>query len=357
MPSDDAASVCLTLRVDPPATPTPDSIMAIGMGFFASKTLLSAVELDLFTMLAAAPVDADQIGDRLGLHPRARRDFLDALVALRLLDRVGDGPAATYCNAPDAAAFLDRNAPMYLGGILEMANERLYGFWGDLTAALRTGEPQNEIKQTGRLLWDVLRDDPDRLETFVHGMSGIQAGNFHAFAECFDFAGCTTVVDVGGAAGDLSIILASRHPHLRCTSLDLPAVAPIATAAVHAAGLDERVTIVAADAFTDGVPPADVVTMCNVLHDWDLERKQQLIAAAYGALPAGGSFVVIENIIDDARREHAFGLLMSLNMLIETEGGFDYTSADLAAWTAAAGFGTFHTVPLAGPASAGIATK
>ena len=165
------------------------------------------------------------------------------------------------------------------------------------------------------------------------------------------------MVDVGGAAGDLSIILATRHPHLRCTSLDLPAVAPIATAAVHAAGLDERVTIVAADAFTDGVPPADVVTMCNVLHDWDLERKQQLIAAAYDALPAGGSFVVIENIIDDARREHAFGLLMSLNMLIETEGGFDYTSADLAAWTAAAGFGSFRTVPLAGPASAGIATK
>ena len=188
-------------------------------------------------------------------------------------------------------------------------------------------------------------------------MSGIQAGNFHAFAECSDFTGCTTVVDVGGAAGDLSIILATRHPHLRCTSLDLPAVAPIATAAVHAAGLDERVTIVAADAFTDGVRCAEVVTMCNVLHDRDLERKPQLIAAAYDALPAGGSFVVIENSIDDARREHAFGLLMSLNKHIETEGGFDYTSADLAGWTAAAGFGSFRTVPLAGPASAGIATK
>ena len=144
---------------------------------------------------ATAPLAADQIGDRLGLAPARRRDFLDALVALGCSTASAMARRRRTATLPDAAAFLDRNAPMYLGGILEMAYERLYGFWGQLTEALRTGEPQNEIKQTADTRCGTSsRDDPDRLETFVHGMSGIQAGNFHAFAECFDFAGCTSVV-------------------------------------------------------------------------------------------------------------------------------------------------------------------
>jgi hypothetical protein len=94
-----------------------------------------------------------------------------------------------------------------------------------------------------------------------------------------------------------------------------------------------------------------------ILHDWNLDRKMHLIRSAYEALPEGGAFIVIENLIDDARRENAFGLMMSLNMLIELGDAFDYTGADFAGWCREVGFQEVEILPLAGPASAGVAYK
>jgi predicted O-methyltransferase YrrM len=335
----------------------PSHILQVGMGFWPSKTVLSAVELELFTQLGAEAMTGAEIGERLGLHPRAVYDFLDTLVALRFLERDGDGTDGRYRNTAEAAAFLDKRSPTYVGGILEMSNARLYRFWGDLTEALRTGRPQNEIKQTGRPMFDELYSDPARLEQFMKAMQGISLGNFQVLAQKFDFAKYETVCDVGGATGQLCTILAQRHPHLRCTSYDLPVVAPIAEKAVAAAGLSDRVAVASGDFFADPLPRADVITMGLILHDWNLERKMQLITSAYEALPEGGAFIVIENIIDDARRENAFGLMMSLNMLIEFGDAFDFTGSDFAGWCREAGFRKVEIVPLTGPASAGIAYK
>lgn len=191
----------------------PSEIMQVGMGFWASKTLLSAVELELFTKLGGDAMTAAEIAEALGLHARAVPDFPDALVALALLDREGDGSAAVYRNTDAGAAFLDQASPAYIGGILEMSNARLYRFWGDLTVALRTGEPQNEIKHTGKAMFEELYRDEGRLEQFMNAMAGISAGAFHALAEKFDFSKYETLCDVGGATGQLSIILANRHPH------------------------------------------------------------------------------------------------------------------------------------------------
>lgn len=335
----------------------PTHIMQVGMGFWASKTVLSAVELELFTALGEGSMTGAQIGDRLGLHPRGIDDFLDTLVALAFLERDGDGSGGRYRNTPETAAFLDKRSPAYVGGILEMCNARLYGFWGDLTEALKTGKPQNEIKHTGRPMFEELYSDPARLEQFMRAMQGISAGNFHALAETVDFSRYETVCDVGGATGQLCTILAARHPHLRCTSYDLPPVAPIAEKAIAAAGLSDRVSVASGDFFAEPLPRADVITMGLILHDWNLDRKLHLIRSAYDALPEGGAFVVIENLIDDARRENAFGLMMSLNMLIEFGDAFDYSGADFAGWCKDIGFREVEVVPLTGPASAGIAFK
>jgi len=335
----------------------PSHIMQVGMGFWASKTVLSAVELELFTELGGEAMTGAEMGERLGLHERAIYDFLDTLVALRFLERDGDGPDGRYRNTDDTAAFLDKRSPSYIGGILEMCNARLYGFWGDLTEALRTGQPQNEIKRSGKPMFEELYSDPARLEQFMGAMKGVSLGNFHALAEKFDFSRYETVCDVGGATGQLCTILAARHPHLRCISYDLPPVAPIAEKTIAAAGLADRVTTASGDFFADPIPPADVITMGLILHDWNLDRKMQLIRSAYEALPEGGAFVVIENLIDDARRENAFGLMMSLNMLIEFGDAFDFTGSDFAGWCREAGFRDVEIVPLTGPSSAGIAYK
>jgi predicted O-methyltransferase YrrM len=334
----------------------PSKIMQIGSGFFATKTLLSAVELGLFTTLAREGKTGQALQAELGLHPRATADFLDALVALGFLERDGKSLSGVYKNAPETDLFLDRNKPQYIGGILEMMNHRLYGFWANLTEALQTGKPQNEVKNGGDMFGTLYADEA-RLEGFLRAMSGIQMGPFMALSQAFDFSKHRSVCDVGGAGGALSMVLARQHQHVALTSFDMPQVAPIAKRNVSAAGLGERITIASGDFFKDALPRADVITLGNILHDWDAEQKQQILRAAHAALPHGGVLIAIENVIDDERRKNAFGLLMSLNMLIETYGGFDYTAADFAGWAKSAGFRDTRVLPLVGPTSAVIAYK
>lgn len=336
----------------------PGHIMQVATGFWSSKVLLTAVEFDVFTVLGDGSRTADELGETLGIHPRGRYDFLDSLVALGFLERNGDGPDGRYQNTPETRAFLDKTSAQYIGGMPEMLNSRLFGFWNDLGEALRTGEPQNEVKLHGKPIFEELYADEETLGTFLGAMTGLQAGNFHALAETFDFSRYETVTDAGGALALLSRIVGARHPHLRFKTFDLPPVAPHAQKHIDAAGMSDRIEVVSGDFLVDDLPPADVVTMGNILHDWDLEKKKLLIGKAYSALPDGGAFIAIENVIDDARRQNAFGLLMSLNMLIEFgQGGFDYTGADFRQWCGEAGFTSFDLIPLAGPASAAVAYK
>jgi predicted O-methyltransferase YrrM len=331
--------------------------MQVGMGFFASRTLLSAVELNLFGTLAAGPLDLATLRDRLGLHERAAADFLDALVALGFLRRDGDGADARYANTTDTAAFLDPASPTYLGGLLIMAANRLYPFWGRLTEALRTGKQQNETRNGDPDVFATLYADPTRLEEFLSAMAGVQQGNFLALAERFDFGRFKTVCDVGGAGAALSMAIARRHPVVSCISFDLPAATEVARRNIARAGLAERVEAHAGDFLRDDLPRADLLTMGNVLHDWGKAQKQMLIGKAFAALPEGGALIAIENIIDDARRENAFGLLMSLNMLIETPDGYDYTFSQFEEWCRNAGFKRTEHFPLTGGTSAAIAWK
>jgi 2-polyprenyl-3-methyl-5-hydroxy-6-metoxy-1,4-benzoquinol methylase len=335
----------------------PGRLIEIGMGFWPAKTLLSAVELGVFTALSDKALTARQIQHELGLHPRGVADFLDTLVALDVLAREGEGEAAQYRNTEDAAHFLDRNSSAYIGGFLEMANARLYRFWGDLTEALKTGKPQNEMKHGGEGVFEELYRDPQRLEQFVNAMAGISLTNFEAFAEKFDFAPYKTICDVGGAGGQLSIAVAKRHSHMTCTTCDLPEVSSIARKTIEAHRLSERIESASLDFFRDPLPKADVVTMGMILHDWNLEKKMQLVRAAYEALPKGGAFVVIENLIDDERRSNAFGLMTSLNMLIEFGDAFDFTGRDFDGWCRQVGFRRTEVIPLRGPASAAVAYK
>ena len=339
------------------STLTPARIMETGMAFWPAKVLLTAVELGVFTQLGAGAMNGDQLQRALGLHTRANPDFFDTLVALRFLDRDGDGLGALYRNTAETAAFLDRKSPQFLGGFLEMANSRLYRFWGELGEALRTGKPQNEIKSTGTSMFAELYSKPERLEQFMDAMSGISTGNFQALADKFDFSRYRTLCDVGGATGQLSMIVSRRHPQLRCTSADLPLATAIAERRIAAAGLADRVTARPLDFFAEPLPKADVITMGLILHDWNLDRKMHLIRAAYEALPPGGAYIVVENLIDDARRDNAFGLMMSLNMLIEFGDAFDFTGADISRWCREVGFSRTEIIPLGGPASAGVAYK
>ena len=332
---------------------TPESIMQLGLAFWGSKTLLSAIELGVFTTLAKAPLSADELTAALSLHPRGARDFFDALVSLGMLQRDGD----RYSNTEVTDLFLDSNKPSYVGGLLEMANERLYAFWGSLTEGLRTGLPQNEMKTGGAGLFETLYHDPERLRQFLGAMTGLSMGASLAMAQKFPWKNYQTVVDVGGAQGGLLVQLCLAHPHLSGTNFDLAVVGPVFEEYVVAQGLSDRLRFQPGDFFNEPLPAADVITMGHILHDWNLEDKRMLVGKAFEALPEGGAFIVFEALIDDERRQNAFGLLMSLNMLIETPGGFDYTGKDCAGWMREAGFRETRVEHLAGPDSMVVGIK
>ena len=333
--------------------PTPENILKTGMAFWPAKTLLSAVELDVFTQLAQGSLSQGILAEKVGLHPRAARDFLDALVALGFLKREGD----RYGNTPETDLFLDRNKPSYIGGILEMANRRLYPIWNNLTEALQTGKPQNEIKTGETDLFEKLYADPAGLKEFLSAMTGVSRAANMTIARAFPWQGYHTFVDVGTAQGDLAVQIALANPHLHGMGYDRPEVGPIFEQYAQVAGVADRVSFVAGDFFKDDLPKTDVVLMGHILHDWDLATKKMLIAKAFDALPAGGAFVVYESIIDDDRSHNAFGLMMSLNMLIETPGGFDFTGADCMGWMKEAGFSRTRVEPLVGTDSMVVGIK
>ena len=340
--------------------PTPEMIMKIGTGFWASKILLSAVNFELFTLLAQnGKMSAPEIKSHLGLNCTDRHayDFLDALTGFGFLNREGLLERAVYSNTGDTDIFLDKKKPSYIGGILEMLNNRLYRFWGDLEAGLKTGLPQNEINDGHDHPFEELYKSPEKLKEFVNAMSGIQMGNFMTFAQKFDFSKYRTLVDIGGSGAMLSIMVTKHQPHISCTSFDLPPVEPIALANIDKFQLSGKVKTAKGNFFEGAFPNADIVVMGNILHDWDEDKKIFLMKQAYDALPAGGAFVAIEGVIDDDRRQNVFGLMMSLNMLIETGKGFDYTFADFNKWAKIAGFSKTAILPLAGPSSAAIAYK
>ena len=327
--------------------------MQLGTAFWASKTLLSAVELGVFSELAdAGALDGEALRERLGLHPRSAKDFFDALVALGMLERE-DG---RYANTAATELFLDRAKPSYVGGMLEMANARLYGFWGSLTEGLQTGVPQNEAKGGGDF-FAALYADPARLAQFARAMSGISVGSGRAIAAKFPWQDHGSVIDIGCAEGAVPVQIALAHEHIRGGGFDLPPIEPIFDAYVDRFGLGERLSFTGGDFFADPLPEADVLVMGHILHDWDLDEKRILLQKAYDALPEGGALIVYEAIIDDQRRENAFGLLMSLNMLIETPGGFDYTGADCRAWMQETGFRESYVEHLVGPDSMVVGIK
>lgn len=334
--------------------PDPSKILETGLAFWASKTLLSAVEIGLFTELAKHPEPLGAVAARLGIHPRGARDFLDALVSLGFLQR--DDTSGTYSNTADTGTFLDKNKPSYIGGMLEMANHRLYPYWAHLTEALKTGLPQNEAKHNPDFFAE-LYADPARLREFLSAMTGVSRAANLDIARLPVWQNARSFVDAGTAQGDLAVQVALAQPHLTGTGFDLPQVAPVFEDYVAGHGLADRLEFAGGSFFENPLPAADVVLMGHILHDWDLGQKKHLVKHAYEALPVGGHLVIYDQFIDDARRNNTFGLLMSLNMLVETPGGFDYTVADARTWLAEAGFRDSELHPLSTPASVLIATK
>ena len=322
--------------------PTPDRLLRLGFAFRESKALLSAIELNVFTVLSAAgPLEIDELAQRTGVHCRAARDFFDALVALDLLQRDGRG---RYSTTHETARYLDRDSDRYVGGELEFASARQFGPWGQLTEALRTGKPQSGARGTES--YRAYYADSAVLENVAKGMSSGTLLAADAMAERFPWRDYRSLFDVGTAQGCLPVRIALSHPHISGGGFDLPPLKGLFEDYVSRHGLGDRLHFQAGDFFTDPLPSADVLVMGRVLHNWDLTTKRMLLRKAYDALRRGGALIVYERLIDDERRKSISGLTASLNMLVMTASGFDFSGADCIAWMTEAGFKECRVVPL-----------
>jgi len=323
---------------NPPQT-APDRILRMCNAFKEAKALLSAVELDVFTALAEAPLDAGALRAKIKIHKRGARDFFDALVALGLLNRDRHG---LYSNAADSERYLVRGGATYIGGLVNHFNTLGYPQWALLTRALQTGEAQFG---TDGLYRDIY-GDPAAVESFAQRMSGGTLPVATALAAKFPWAQFKTLMDIGCSQGCLLVTIAHSHPHIAGGGFDLPLLEPVFSRFVRESGLSDRLVFHGGDFLVDRLPSADVLVMGRVLHNWDLSTKHILLKKAFAALPSGGALIVYERLIDDERRTNAVGLLASLNMLLLTAGGFDYSAADCFAWMREAGFRDIRTEPL-----------
>jgi SAM-dependent methyltransferase len=320
------------------AGPSPIGIWQLGISVFARHTILAAAELGVFTLCDTEALTEHEIRARLSLHPRGSKDFLDALVALEMLERT----EGRYRSTPVASRFLDVDKPSYLGRFLRMADAR----WSRLVEGLRTGEPQNGTRNTDAMFTEQYKDDISVWRSYMVGMDYLTAPLGPRVAEVFDWKRIQSFVDVGGGRGSVAAAIAEAHEHLTCGVLDLPQVRQIFDEHVATLGMTERISFHGGNFFSDRLPTVDALLFGHVLHDWSERERRSLVAAAFEALPPGGWILVYDPMIDDNRSHRASSLLVSLNMLLATPGGSEYTAADCFGWLAEVGFVEPHVARL-----------
>ena len=326
---------------EPAANLSPIPLMQIATGFWASKTLATANELNLFTRLSGTTgTTTKELAEALAIHPRPIEMLLTACAALGLLE-MQDG---RYRNSPLAEHFLVKGQPYYFGGFIEMLDKRLYPGWGKLTEAIRTNRPTTWNPDTQKSLFE--GEDPAMMALFWEAMHSASTFTARALAEAVDFTPFKRLLDVGGGSGAYDIELCRHYPHLRATVYDLPFVTEIAAGRIAQAQLNDRVDTVAGDFFTDPEFPAgrDAVLLSMILHDWDEAKDREILRKCHAALPSGGVVIISELLADDDKTGPVPAALMSLNMLIETEGGRNYTAGEYSAWLDETGFCDIQTV-------------
>jgi hypothetical protein len=322
------------------ATVSPVPLMQLATGFWAFKTLAVAHELDLFTRLSGdAGITSEELAHTFGIQERPAEMLLTGSAALGLLEQ-HDG---RYYNAPLAEEFLVRGKQYYFGGCVQMFDKRLYPGWGKLLQAVRTNRPTTWDPDTQASLFE--GEDPAMLAHFWEAMHSLSTFTARTLGEVLDFGPFSRLLDVGGGSGAFDIELCRRYPHLRATIFDLPVAIETASEKVCQAGLADRVQTVVGDFFADAdLPPDhDVILLSMILHDWSEAKDRELLRKCYEALPAGGTLTICELLVNDEKSGPIPAALMSLNMLIETEGR-NYTPTEYRAWLSETGFCDLQTL-------------
>ena len=327
---------------------TPIPLMQMISGFWVSKTLAASLDLDLFTKLSGRGADAGELAELLGIHSRPAKMLLSGCAALGLLEK----REGRCYNSPLAEEFLVQGKPYYFGGVISMLDRRLYLPWNKLTEALKTNRAQTWGEHPG--IFEAISADPGGQRLFTGAMHSFSVQSGKAVAAAFDFSLYTRLLDVGGGSGAYCIEAARCYPHLRAVVFDIPPALEIAKEKIAEAGFSDRISAHAGDFFSEPLPRgSDVILLSMILHDWGPEKNRMILEKCFDALPSGGALIVSELMMDDDKTGPVPAALMSLNMLIETEGR-NYTWAEYTGWLDETGFRQIQRIPLHSPGANGL---
>ncbi|WP_211357970.1 tryptophanase [Amycolatopsis cihanbeyliensis] len=332
-----------------PLLPTP--LMQLATGFWSFKTYAGAIEIGLFDLLAGGrELTMEEVSAELGIAHRPADLLLAGCASLGLLNKSG----ARYRNSELSEEFLVKGAPYYFGGFVRYLDRREYPAWQSIVEALRTNRPLTWTPGTQESLFDT--GDPETLQLFWDCMYCISTFTARALATVYDLTRHTRLLDVGGGAGAFPIELCRRFGHLSATVFELPHVGDLARQKITAANMDGAVDVVAGDFICDPELPRgyDAIILSMILHDWDEETCRTLLRKCRAALPPGGAVLICELLLNDERTGPPAAALMGMNMLVETEGGKNYSAAEYRGWLQEAGFARVEVMPIEAAGANGV---
>lgn len=322
-------------------TRTPGRIMRMASAFQESAVLFAASDLGVFKTLAGGTgMGGDALASALALDRRGLGLLLDACTATGLLEKSDDG---LYRNSAESEAFLVPGRPGDLSQAIRY-NRDVVAAWGRLADLARTGRPvENPALHLG--------DDNARTRDFVLAMHGRALAMGPLVVPSLDLAGRQRLLDAGGGPGTFAVLAARANPGLRCTVLDLPAVAAIADGLIAAQGMAGRVTTLPGDYHTTPFPGGmEAVNFLGVLHQESPEAIRALLRRAHEALVPGGVVHVLDMMTDASRARPPFSALFAVNMALTTENGWVFSDRELEQWLREAGFGRIVIQPIPPPA-------
>jgi hypothetical protein len=320
------------------AAPNPSSIVRLSTAYWESQTLFTANRLRLFDVLAAGPRSSEEVAAELHLDPRSTALFLRACVGLGFLQE----QSGRFENSAVSAAFLVTRSPAFMGNVIRYSDQ-LYGTWGKLEDALRSGRPALPAET-------YLGDDPVRTRNFVQAMHERALGIARALVGTLDLRDRRAMLDVGGGPGTYSVLLTERFPGLRSEVLELPGVAAVARELVAAAGASDRVTLRDGDYHSaEFGTHKDVVLMSGMFHRETELACRGLIERAAKCLVPGGLLVVSDVFADEGGTHPPFAAMFGLNMMLTAPDGGVHSDSDVKRWMADAGFNELRTMALPPP--------
>lgn len=316
---------------------TPEPIFRLAFGFMMAKHLFAASELGLFEALADSPATIDGLAARTGLTRRAARISADAMVALGLLERVGDA----YRNSAVSDFFLARHSPADLRPLLRFWDKISYPGLCDLAKALASGPPR-----------EIFELNDELQEVFSAGVDAMMTGPAAALAKTFDFSRRRRLLDVGGGTGSWSIAVAQAYPHIEATVLDLPPVADAARKRIAGAGFATRIGVVAGDAMTGELPSGyDVFLLSNIMHYWSPQENHDLLQRVRRAAGGGSHILLADFWTDPTHTQPLQAALMAGEFAAHLRNSDVYSVAEVRGWLDKSGWRFVQHVPLSGPQS------